>query len=52
MTSIGLDIIASILAEYARKIVDKAFKSERLRDWEVGSLLMEATRRTLGLKIS
>ncbi|MGC9010421.1 MAG: hypothetical protein ACP5I7_07415, partial [Sulfolobales archaeon] len=45
--SIGLDIIASILAEYAKKIVDKALKGEKLSDWEVGFLLMEATRRTL-----
>jgi chaperonin cofactor prefoldin len=47
VASIGLDVIASILAEYARKIVDKAVRGERLSDWEVGFLLMEASRRTL-----
>ncbi|MFZ8823026.1 MAG: hypothetical protein ACO2O0_02595, partial [Desulfurococcales archaeon] len=47
VASIGVDVIASILAEYARKIVDKAVRGERLSDWEVGFLLMEATRRTL-----
>ncbi|MEM4969946.1 MAG: hypothetical protein QXE01_01695 [Sulfolobales archaeon] len=47
VTSIGLDVIASILTEYAKKIIDKAVRGEKLSDWEVGFLLMEATRRTL-----
>jgi chaperonin cofactor prefoldin len=47
VASLGLDVIASILAEYAKKIVDKAVRGERLSDWEVGFLLMEASRRTL-----
>jgi chaperonin cofactor prefoldin len=47
VASIGVDIIVSILTEYAKKIVDKAVRGERLSDWEVGFLLMEATRRTL-----
>ncbi len=51
IASIGVDVIASILTEYARKIVDKAVRGERLSDWEVGFLLMEATRRTLEARI-
>lgn len=51
VASVGIDVIGSILAEYARKIVDKAFKGERLSDWEVGFLLMEATRRTLDARM-
>ena len=47
VASIGIDVIGSILAEYAKRIVDKALKGEKLSDWEVGFLLMEATRRTL-----
>jgi len=47
VASIGMDVIGSILAEYAKRIVDKALKGEKLSDWEVGFLLMEATRRTL-----
>ena len=45
--TIGINIIASILAEYAKRIIDKALRGEKLSDWEVGFLLMEATRRTL-----
>jgi len=29
-------MIASILVEYARKIVDKTVRGEKLSDWEVG----------------
>jgi len=47
LETIGIDVIGSILAEYAKRIVDKALKGEMLSDWEVGFLLMEATRRTL-----
>ncbi|MEM1611065.1 MAG: hypothetical protein QXQ57_05420 [Sulfolobales archaeon] len=45
--TVGLDVIASILAEYGKRIVDKALRGEKLSDWEVGFLLMEATRMTL-----
>jgi len=47
IASIGVDVIASILSEYAKRIVDKALRGEKLSDWEVGFLLMEAMRRTM-----
>jgi hypothetical protein len=39
--------MVSILMEYAKRIIDRAVKGEKLSDWEVGFLLMEATRMTL-----
>jgi len=50
--SIGIDVIASILSEYAKRIVDKALKGEKLSDWEVGFLLMEAMRRTMETRMA
>jgi len=43
--SIAVDVIASIITEYAKRIVDKAMRGEKLSDWEVGFLLMEAMKR-------
>ena len=45
--SIGVNVIVSILTEYAKRIIDRAVKGEKLSDWEIGFLLMEATRMTL-----
>jgi len=32
--SIAVDVIASIITEYAKRIVDKAVRGEELSDWE------------------
>ncbi|HWQ18096.1 MAG: hypothetical protein QXX84_05685 [Sulfolobales archaeon] len=45
-------VIESILAEYVKRIVDKASKGKRLSDWEVGILMIDYTRSILNERIN
>ncbi|MEZ0289477.1 MAG: hypothetical protein ABWJ42_00080, partial [Sulfolobales archaeon] len=51
LPSISIDIIVSILTEYIKRIIDKASRGEKLSDWEVGLLMIEAIRRTHEVKM-